>query len=463
MNIRVHVPSLAKYNFEENSMVNEIQLPDTLSQTLPQINNIMNSFNLPRNILASDDEISYAWGELPREIKRIPPELRNEMIVRMCVATSVGLFDGAINYIWNAVIITLRQKVRNFGLALVAQTLGKKFENEDLDNYMDSELLELCYKLELLSEDGYFFLNQCRDIRNNFSSAHPSIAQIDDRELINFISRCCKYGITNDYSLQGINVSDFISSIKGRKFDDDELQVWKQRLIETFPAQRQLLVPTLMGIYCDSESSEITRLNALKICMSISEFIDDKIKSSMIEQYNKYFIKGTNDKCIAARTLFEKLKMLNLLSTSEQHALVKNACNNLLNAHLGFNNFYTEPPFAQRLLEITSSLKTPETVQYEYVYTVLMAYIGNPYGVSNAAIEYYEEMIKNFSPKEISILIGLPNFKSLFTERIKNYSKCKARYVLALELLDRDSMNTSQLGLYDNLLQKMKNNMLQGQ
>lgn len=443
------------------AMISEIQLPDTLSQTLPQINNIMKSFNLPRSILASDDEISYAWEELPREIKRIPPELRNEMIVRMCVATSVGLFDGAINYIWNAVIITLRQKVRNFGLALVAQTLGKKFENEDLDNYMDSELLELCYKLELLSEDGYFFLNQCRDIRNNFSSAHPSIAPIDDRELINFISRCCKYGITNDYSLQGINVSDFISSIKGRKFEDDELQFWKQRLIDTFPAQRQLLVPTLMGIYCDSESSEITRLNALKICMSISEFIDDKIKSSMIEQYNKYFIKGANDKCIAARTLFEKLKMLNLLSTSEQHSLIKNACNNLLNAHLGFNNFYTEPPFAQRLLEITSSLKTPETVQYEYVYTVLMAYIGNPYGVSNAAIEYYEEMIKNFSPKEISILIGLPNYKSLFTDRIKSYPQCKVRYVLALELLDRDSMNTTQLGLYDNLLQKMKNNTSQ--
>lgn len=437
-------------------MCNEIQLPDTLSQTLPQINHIMSSFQLPREILASDEEISYAWRELPREIKRIPPELRNEMIVRMCVATSVGLFDGAINYIWNAVIITLRQKVRNFGLALVAQTLGKKFENEDLDNLMDSELLDLCYKLELLSEEGYFFLNQCRDIRNNFSSAHPGIAQIDDRELINFISRCCKYGITNDYSLQGIDVSDFISSIKSGKLDDNELYVWKQRLIDTFPAQRQLLVPTLMGIYCDSESSETTRLNALRICMQIVEYMDDKVKSAMIEQYNRYFVKRNVEKCIAAKVLFEKLKLLNLLDTSEQHSVIKNACSNLLNAHLGFNNFYTEPPFAQRLCGITSSLKRPETVQYEYVYTVLMAYIGNPYGVSNAAIPYYEEMIKNFSPKEIAILIGLSNSRSLFTDRITTYSTCKARYASALKLIDRDSMITSQLGAYDDLLKKLK-------
>lgn len=438
-------------------LVNDsIDLPNALDATLLQIDNIMKAFNLPRNILASDSEISYAWRELPREIMRIPPELRDELIVRMCVATSVGLFDGAINYIWNAVIVTLKRKVKNFGLALVAQTLGKNFEEEDLNNYMDSELLDLCYRLELLSEDGYFFLNQCRDIRNNFSSAHPSIAQIDDRELINFISRCCKYGITNDYSLQGVNVSDFLSSIKGRKLDDDELNVWKQRLIGTFPAQRQLLVPTLMGIYCDSDSSEMTRLNALKICVSIQEYIDEKIKSSMIEQYNKYFVKGLTEKCKAAKFLFEKLQMLNLLSTSEQHSIVKNACKNLLNAHLEFNNFYNEPPFAQRLLEITSSLRTPETVQEEYVYTVLMGFVGNPYGVSNAAVGYYEEMIRNFSPKEIDYLIGLTKSKSLFTDKIKNYPRCKERYVMALELIDRDSMNTTQLAIYDGLLNKLK-------
>ena len=442
----------------DNSIIpsKSVSLPETLNVTLSHINGIMQAFNLPREIIASDDEIAYAWRELPREIMRIPEELRDELIVRMCVATSVGLFDGAINYIWNAVILTLKRKVKNFGLALVGQTLGKSFDESNLNDYMDSELLDLCYKLELLSEDGYFFLNQCRDIRNNFSSAHPSIARIDDRELINFISRCCKYGITYDYSLQGVNVSDFLNSIKGRKLEDEELNIWKQRLIETFAAQRQLLVPMLMGIYCDSDSTETTRLNSLKICVSIKDYLDDKIKSSLIEQYNKYFVKGSTEKCSAAKMFFEKLQMLGLLSTSEQHSIVKGACKNLLTAHLGFNNFYNEPPFAQRLEEITSSLKTPETVQNEYVYTVLMGYVGNPYGVSNAAIPYYEEMIKNFSPKEIERLINLLDTRSLFSEKIKLYASCRSRYLDALYLIDRDSMNASQIAVYDNLVIKLK-------
>lgn len=430
-------------------------LPDTLSTTLPQIASITESLNIPRNVLASDEEISYAWKDLPREIMLIPADLRNELTVRMCIATSVGLFDAAINYIWNSVIISLREKVKNFGLALVGQTLNKKFDEEDLNNYRDSELLELCYKLELLSEDGYFFLNQCREIRNNFSSAHPSIARIDDRELIVFINRCCKYGISNDYALKGIDVHGFINSIKGRKLDTEEISIWTQRLTDTFSAQRQLLVPMLMGIYCDSDSTETTRLNALRICTSISELFDDKIKSLLIEQYNAYFVKGNMDKYKAARVFFEKLKMLHLLNTSEQHSIVKTACQNLLNAHLGYNNFYNEPPFAQRLLEITESMSIPETVQSEFVYSVLMGYVGNPYGVSSAAITYYEKMIENFSPREIGYLIELTKANSLFSFKIKNHSKCKTRYKYALELIDKDSMSAAQLGAYNKLIKEI--------
>ena len=144
------------------------------------------------------------------------------------------------------------------------------------------------------------------------------------------------------------------------------------------------------------------------------------------------------------------------MSTSEQHSIVKSACKNLLSAHLGFNNFYTEPPFAQRLLEITSNLKTPETVQREYVYTVLMGFVGNPYGVSNAAIPYYEEMIKNFSPKEIDHLINILGTRSLFSEKIKLYATCRNRYLEALNLIDRESMKATQLAVYESLIIKIK-------
>ena len=95
-------------------------VPDTI---LPAIKELTDSLGIPRAVLASDEEITYAWRDLPRELKNIPLELRGELIARMCVAVSTGLFDGAMNYIWNAAILQLRSKVRNFGLAIVAQIL----------------------------------------------------------------------------------------------------------------------------------------------------------------------------------------------------------------------------------------------------------------------------------------------------------------------------------------------------
>lgn len=433
---------------------NQLELPDALETTIPHIEQLINLFNLPRNIVASNEEIFYAWRDLPREISRIPAELRDELIVKMCIASSVGLFDGAINYIWNATIITLKTRLKNFGLGVVAQILDKTITEDDLNELMDSQLLDICYKLELLSEEGYFFLNHCRDMRNNFSSAHATIGNLDDRELISFISRCCKYGLTPDYNLTGINISDFIVSVKSSKLNEEQIEEWCLRLKNTFPAQRQMLYPTLLGIYCDSAIGEGSRMNALKICMHSIDLIDDKIKSDLIDQHNKYFIKGQQEKISASRLFFQKLGLLGLLSSQEQHSIIKNACSDLLNVHLEFNNFYNEPPFAKRLLELSNSMKIPETVKYNYVLSIITAFVGNEYGVSNAALPYYQEMIENFSPKEIDILLDISQENTVVSSRISNYLRCKNRYIDALNIIDINSLSPKQNAKYISIKKK---------
>lgn len=437
-------------------IIKKQSLPEIMDNTLPSIGNVLESFGLPREVIASNEEIECAWRELPREISRIPVELRDGLIARMCVATSVGLFDGAINYIWNAVILNLRARVISFGLGYVSQTLNKKFEEDDLYDLTDADLISLCRKLELLSEEGYFFLNQCRDIRNNFSSAHPSIAQIDDRELINFISRCCKHGINSDYILQGIHIADFIDTIKGRKLGDDAISSWVDKLENTFPAQRTLLIPMLHGIYCDSKSNEHTRLNAITICQRTVELFDSKTKSALIEQHASYLSKGDEEKIKASRLFFQKLDLLGMLTQSERHTIIKTACVSLIRVHQGFDNFYNEPPFAQSLCAIASTTKIPNTVQEEFVEAVITCYVGNLYGVSRAAVPYYQEMIENFSPREIGYLLEIPKTSTIFASRINSSSACKNRYIHALDLIDESSLSSAQLVKYNNIKRVLK-------
>lgn len=423
-------------------------LPDQVSTAIQELTN---QLNVPRDVLASDEDIVYAWNALPREIRDIPQELRGELIARMCVAVSTGLFDSALNYIWNAAVLNLREKVRNFGLPVVAQILQKDFEEHHLNELQDSRLLELCLKLNIINEDGYFFLDQCRDTRNNFSAAHPAMGQINDREFITFVNRCVKYALSNASSPQGVDLSSFMKAVRAAKFKDDQLKVWVDRLNRTHNAQRTLLVGTLHGIYCDPSSGEEARVNAINICKEVKQEINHSIRSELTSRHAEYLAQGDEKRHEASKKFFENLGLLGLLHESEQHRIFEKAVERLVDAHQGMNNFYNEPPFAERLAELSDQSEVPETVQAEYVNAVVGCYLGNGHGVSWSAVPDYKKMIRGFSPREIKEMVRAPYEKGLIGRKIQIPS-CRKRFQQALELIDPASVPSGAQANYEHFV-----------
>lgn len=427
---------------------NEPVLPALPTTVLPAIAELVASLGIPRNVLASEEEIQYAWRDLPRELREIPSNLRGELVARMCVAVSTGLFDGAMNYAWNASILQLRTKVRNFGLPIVAQILQSDFEEKHLLELQDSRLLELCLKLNLVNEDGFFFLDQCRDVRNNFSAAHPTLGTVNDREFTTFLNRCVRYALADASSPRGVDIGSFISAIKGTRFNTDQCRIWVQRLNETHDAQRQMLVGMVHGIYCDPNTSEPSRLNALDLCQGLLNAFTASIRSDLINKHSEYIAKGIQDKHIASLQFFEKLGIINLLNESEQHVVFSRAVERLWNVHNGMNNFYNEPAFAERLLELSQAGAVPETIQEQFVQTVCCCRVGNGYGVSNAAVPKYDQIIRSFSPREIDLMIkSASSTNNSLGKRISLGGSYLTRFRQALGLIDPASIpNGAQAG-----------------
>ena len=111
----------------------KVTLPaKVLSRSSPSLALITEALGVPRDILASDEEIQEVWRGLPRRLNQIPPELRSASLARMCVAVASGLFDAAINYVWNASITELRDKVRHFGVHIVPEIICEPFEEKIL-------------------------------------------------------------------------------------------------------------------------------------------------------------------------------------------------------------------------------------------------------------------------------------------------------------------------------------------
>lgn len=430
-------------------------LPSLPTTILPAISELIAYLGIPREVLASDEEIEFAWHDLPRELRNIPSDVEAELIARMCVAVSTGLFDSAMNYIWNASILHLRNKVRNFGLPVVAQILQADFEEKHLLDYQDSQLLELCHKLNILNDDGSFFLDQCRDIRNNFSAAHPTLGKINDREFIAFLNRCIKYALTDSSSPRGVNIGNFIAAIKGIRFTEGQRQVWVDRLTSTHDAQRQVLIGMAHGIYCDSTSPEPARLNSVDLCNALKDNFTSTIKSNLINSHSEYLAKGDESRYKASLHFFEDLGLLGLLDESERHGIIAKAVERLWNTHRSFDNFYNEPPFAERLLELSHAGEIPETIREQYIEAVVGCFIGNGYGISRAAEPMYIKMIQEFSPKEIVVLLQLTKGDGIVSRRIVHDPSCKSRYIHALKLIDQASLQPGAKADYDMLLKKL--------
>lgn len=427
----------------------EIKLPAITKRTVPALESLTRALNVPRDILASDDEIEAAWVNMPRILKKIPPQLRTEGLARMCVAVASGLFDSGINYAWNSAITELRQKVRRFGLNVVRQVVGKTdFDEQGLLDLKDAELLSLCLKLNLITEDGYFFLDHCRDIRNNFSAAHPAVGKIDDSEFLAFLNRCAKYALGDERNPVGVDIQAFVVAIKGAKYTKDQRNQWVERLKRTHEAQRELLFGTLHGIYSDPASSQEARLNALSVSRKFANEFTPTVQSELIDRHQEYLATGDTVRHTASQQFFEKLGLLGLLSEGERHALISNACKKLFSVHQAFDNFYNEPPFAERLSQLASQGAVPKTVKPELVETILTCAVGNSYGISRAAYSHYENAIKAFTPAEIDLMLSLPKSKTIVGNRIRTHQRCKIAFKKLVSLIDPSSVPTRVKKVY---------------
>jgi len=431
----------------------EPNLPALPLTMLPALSLLANSLGIPREVLASDEEIQYAWRDLPRELREIPSDLRGELIARMCVAVSTGLFDGAMNYIWNASILQLRTKIRNFGLPVVAQIQQNDFEERHLIELQDSKLLDLCLKLNLVNEDGFFFLDQCRDVRNNFSAAHPTLGTVNDREFTTFLNRCVRYALAESSSPRGVDIGAFISAIKGARFNGTQCETWIQRLLETHDAQRQMLVGMVYGVYCDPNTSQPSRLNSLDLCSGLKSNFSSAIRSDLINKHSEYAAKGDEERHTASQQFFEKLGLLMFLNETERHSVFYRSIDRLWNVHNGMDNFYNEPPFAERLLELSQQGAVPETVQDSYVQTICCCFVGNGYGVSRAAVPNYEQMIRGFSPREIATMVrSAISTENPLGRRVSNVGSCKQRLKEALAFIDPASIPSGVKTDYERLI-----------
>ena len=336
-------------------------------------------------------------------------------ISKFAAACAVGLFDAALNYLWNETVRNLRDKVAKFDLAYFFDSVvsdsnrRSKLKNEsDLEKIDDWELIRGCHVTGIITDNGFRHLDYVRNMRNYASAAHPNQNEITGLQIVSWLETCVVEVLAKEPAGPVIEVRRLLNSIRREKISADNVPPINEGLLSLPEELAHSLLRSVVGMYTDAGMDSRVKDNIRLLAQSIWGIVSDEARQEIGIKHATLLANGEVAKANLAREFIEIVDGQGFLSDTTLSAEMSIALDNLITAHNGMNNFYTEAPLARSLHNLVpGSGDIPSPVLTKYVKTVTMCRIGNGYGVSWAARGHYDDLLGQFSDKHIIQFIRL--------------------------------------------------------
>tara|TARA_R110001583_G_scaffold192755_1_gene359700 strand:+ start:993 stop:1562 length:570 start_codon:yes stop_codon:yes gene_type:complete len=137
-------------------------------------------------------------------------------------------YRSAIGAYWNAVIDDIRQKIIHRSLDLFNKEVNPKktiVHYEDFQDYVtDNDLIDGAYKIGVLSWEGRKLMHQCRETRNMFHG-HPKSSDPGLLKVLNLISDCNKYVLSQEFPPSIINIETYLTQMDSVDYSRNKIAV----------------------------------------------------------------------------------------------------------------------------------------------------------------------------------------------------------------------------------------------
>ncbi len=346
---------------------------------------------------------------------------------RFTIAIAAGLFDGALNYLWDETVRALRRQLINFDIQYfysVVEKISSRYKNlskpEEIDQISEHDILEGCRRIGLITDVNYQRLEHVNFMRNHASAAHPNDSVINGHEMLGWLSNCLRYAITAtpDHSL--ITFKQLLQNIRTVTIPIQDYQIICDDLAKQPQERIDDFIWTIFGIYIDDKSSQAARANIEGISQAIWTIASEDRKYEIGARFGTLRKNGE----VAKKEACQKfLEIVNGLSYKDEDSLAGELIEkleDLYRAHFGSNNFYNEYPHAKAMdVSLPANGKIPRAARSMWVKVISICYIGNGHGYRNGvdeqALPYYAKFINNFTENDTQEFIKLfcePEFTS---------------------------------------------------
>lgn len=372
------------------------------------------------NVLASNEEKVKLFNNFSSSIKCLSDDVRMESdyLTKFIVAGAVGLFDGALNYLWDEIIRSLRNKIVLYDLKYfysIAEQINsqyKKLEGEsDLQFISDHDLLQTLNRINILDDYAFNTLCNINYMRNHASAAHPNINELTGIKLASLLEDGIKYAITLEPDSSSITIKQLFDNIRTKAIPDEDFDEICKDIIKIPIERLDDFMVSIFGLYCDYKSDDIVKKNILEISKRIWDNITENTKYKIGSKYGYYRKNGFVEQKDLVNYYLETVGGIKYKDDDSIVADLLDKLSQLKSVHFQMNNFYNEYAYARDIEEALPKNGIPSTIRNDFVKTICLCYVGNgngyKEGVDEDAVILYKKMIDKFTNSEIKSFILL--------------------------------------------------------
>lgn len=457
-------------NALENNQLTLINVTDSnaIDKTLENLSkplaDFLNFHQLPiKDVLAENKEKTKLFNSFNDAIECLPLEerVKAKYLTKFVVAVAGGLFDGALSYLWNEAIKSIRELIVSYDLLYfysVAEQKNSRYKNlsseDDLVYISDHDLLEISRRIGLIDDYGFKVLENINYLRNHASSAHPNGNELTGIKLLSLLEDCIKYAILIEPNISVVKIKQLFENLRKNEIPIEDFEAIAIELRKQPQIRIDDFLSSIFGLYCDEGKDSYVYSNIEGICKLIWLDVSEEVKYAIGSKYGFHRVNGDVEKKKRVNQFLEKVDGMKYKDKDSIAAEMLEKLQQLKTVHFGVNNFYNEYSYAYDIEKIIPKTGVPESVQQMFIKTICICYAGNGYGSREGTDEnatvIYKRIIERFDNEDIKKFILL--FKDIeFT--VDFYKSKPDRRIRAIcNKLKEQTKNTDLQNALDVLL-----------
>ncbi|HVY73539.1 MAG TPA: hypothetical protein VG890_01850 [Puia sp.] len=395
----------------------------------------------------SEEEKSF----LNKELTKVREEAFDSPYIEEALRSlSAGAYRGAIGSYWNAVIDDLRKKIEHRSLDLFNKemTFKKAIKTyEDFqDHVTDYDLIEGAYKIGVIGWEAKKLLHQARETRNIFDG-HPKSSQPNIFKVLNMISDCNKYVLSEEYMPEIIDIDSYLTTMDSATFAKNDVAV-EQAFSDLPEIYKTEMINKFYTTYIH-DSTSITLSSNIEFCAPILwSYLSKDQKSQIGKRLDKEIISGDTKKIEKGTDFLVLVKGLRYVSTATRKGIYTPAIADL---EKSIENWSAEAKSVKYLRRLGTTI--PSELITKYVASLTLIYVGTKgYSYRFSRTDFYSDsaapivksMFENFDGTAIDSFIDFVKMNGKLKDRIKFPEKLSRLRDLGNVLLENPVITEDQ-------------------